>query len=244
MTAHSAFLKVEGVSKRYGSLQVTDNLSFSVEEGEAVGIIGPNGAGKTTLFNLIGGGVRPGAGRIVFRGEDVTSLAPPERCRRGIGRSYQIPHPFTKMSVYENVLVGATFGAKLSANEAEKVSLDVIERTGLMAKVNLKSGALTLLDRKRLELARALATRPRLLLLDEIAGGLTEREVRALIETINAVRREGVSIIWIEHLMHALLAVVDRIIAINFGALIADGRPAEVMADSKVRQIYMGVGAA
>ncbi len=147
------------------------------------------------------------------------------------------------MTVYENVLVGATFGARLSASEAEKVSLGVVERTGLMGKVNHKSGALTLLDRKRLELARALATRPRLLLLDEIAGGLTEREVRALIETINEIRREGVAIIWIEHLMHALLAVVDRIIAINFGALIADGRPAEVMADSQVRQIYMGVGA-
>ena len=147
------------------------------------------------------------------------------------------------MTVYENVLVGATFGARLAASEAEKVSLGVVERTGLMGKVNHKSGALTLLDRKRLELARALATRPRLLLLDEIAGGLTEREVRALIETINEIRREGVAIIWIEHLMHALLAVVDRIIAINFGALIADGRPAEVMADSQVRQIYMGVGA-
>ncbi len=244
MTAPPPFLGVEGVSKRYGTLQVTDNLSFSVGEGEAVGIIGPNGAGKTTLFNLIGGGVRPNAGRIVFRGEDVTQLAPPERCRRGIGRSYQIPHPFTKMTVYENVLVGATFGARLSAKEAERVSLDVVERAGLMAKVNHKSGALTLLDRKRLELARALATRPRLLLLDEIAGGLTEREVRSLIETISDVRREGVAIVWIEHLMHALLAVVDRIVAINFGALIAEGRPAEVMADARVRQIYMGVGAA
>jgi len=237
-------LTVDGVSKRYGSLLVTDNLSFSVREGEAVGVIGPNGAGKTTLFNLIGGGVRPGAGRILLRGEDITDLPPPERCRRGIGRSYQVPHPFAKMSVYENVLVGATFGARLTVQEAERVSLEIVERTGLMSKVNHKSGALTLLDRKRLELARALATRPRLLLLDEIAGGLTESEVRALIDTINEVRREGVAIIWIEHLMHALLAVVDRIVAINFGALIVDGRPAEVMADARVRQIYMGVAAA
>jgi branched-chain amino acid transport system ATP-binding protein len=238
------FLSVEGVSKRYGSLVVTDNLSFSIREGEAVGIIGPNGAGKTTLFNLVGGGVRPASGRILFRGDDITALPPPARCRRGIGRSYQVPHPFTKMTVFENVLVGATFGARLPAKEAERLSLAIVERTGLMGKVNHKSGALTLLDRKRLELARALATRPRLLLLDEIAGGLTEREVRTLIETINDLRREGVAIVWIEHLMHALLAVVDRVIAMNFGALIADGRPAEVMADSRVRQIYMGVGAA
>jgi branched-chain amino acid transport system ATP-binding protein len=237
-------LVVDGVAKRYGSLVVTDQLSFSVREGEAVGIIGPNGAGKTTLFNIISGGVRPDAGRVIFRGEDISTLAPPSRCQRGIGRSYQVPHPFTKMTVYENVLVGATFGARLPEKEAEDLCLDVLERTGLIAKANHKSGSLSLLDRKRLELARAMGTRPRLLLLDEIAGGLTEREVGELIETINEVRAEGVSILWIEHLMHALLAVVDRIVALNFGALIAEGRPAEVLADPKVRQIYMGVGAA
>jgi branched-chain amino acid transport system ATP-binding protein len=237
-------LVVDGVTKRYGSLLVTDDLSFSLKEGQAVGIIGPNGAGKTTLFNIISGGVRPDAGRVIFRGEDISKLAPPGRCQRGIGRSYQVPHPFTKMTVYENVLVGATYGARLPEKEAEDLCLDVLERTGLIAKANHKSGSLSLLDRKRLELARAMGTRPRLLLLDEIAGGLTEREVGELIETINELRAEGVSILWIEHLMHALLAVVDRIVALNFGALIAEGRPAEVIADAKVRQIYMGVGAA
>lgn len=237
------FLRIEAVSKSYGALKVTDDLSFSVREGEAVGIIGPNGAGKTTLFNLIGGGVRPDRGKIWLGGQDITVLPPPQRCHLGIGRSYQIPHPFVKMTVFENVMVGATFGARLPAAAGQEVSLDVIEKTGLMGKVNHRAGALTLLDRKRLEMARAMATKPRLLLLDEIAGGLTDHEVHALIETINDVRREGVAIIWIEHLMHALLAVVDRVIAVNFGRLLAEGKPADVMADPKVRQIYMGESA-
>ena len=234
-------LRLEAVSRSFGSLKVTDQLTLQVARGEALGIIGPNGAGKTTLMNLIGGDVLPDSGRIVFDGQDVSALAPPARCRAGIGRSYQIPHPFVGLTVFENVLVGATFGAQRAEHAARPRALRVLERTGLAAKANTLAGALPLLDRKRLELARALATEPRLLLLDEIAGGLTEHEVHALIETIRSIRDEGVTIVWIEHIVHALMAVVDRLVAIDFGRLLMQGDPAAVMADPAVREIYMGI---
>ncbi|MBL0151198.1 MAG: ABC transporter ATP-binding protein [Ideonella sp.] len=236
-------LQVEAVSKRYGALTVTDQLTLAVPAGQALGIVGPNGAGKTTLLNLIGGDVRPDSGRILFDGADISALRPAQRCRAGIGRSYQIPHPFGGMTVYENVLVGATFGAGRGEAQAEDHALAVLERTGLLRRANTLAGTLPLLDRKRLELARALATNPRLLLLDEIGGGLTEHEVHALIETIRAIRTDGVTIVWIEHIVHALLAVVDRLIAIDFGRLLADGDPHAVMADPAVREIYLGIDA-
>ena len=236
-------LAVEAVSKRYGALTVTDALSLEVPVGQALGIIGPNGAGKTTLLNLVSGDVRPDSGRILLDGQDISALRPSARCRAGIGRSYQIPHPFSGMTVYENVLVGATFGAGHSESEAEDRALSVLERTGLLHQANALAGSLRLLDRKRLELARALATEPRLLLLDEIGGGLTEHEVHALIDTIRAIHREGVTIVWIEHIVHALLAVVDRLIAIDFGKLLADGEPHAVMADPAVKEIYLGIDA-
>ncbi|MEZ5702303.1 MAG: ABC transporter ATP-binding protein [Burkholderiaceae bacterium] len=241
--ASTPLLAVEAVSKRYGALTVTDSLTLEVPAGQALGIIGPNGAGKTTLLNLISGDVRPDTGRILLNGQDVTALRPSSRCRAGIGRSYQIPHPFSGMTVYENVLVGATFGAEHSEGEAEDRVLSVLERTGLLQQANALAGSLRLLDRKRLELARALATEPRLLLLDEIGGGLTEHEVHALIETIRAIHQEGVTIVWIEHIVHALLAVVDRLIAIDFGKLLADGEPHAVMADPAVKEIYLGIDA-
>lgn len=243
MESAAPLLAVEAVSKRYGALTVTDTLSLRVPAGQALGIIGPNGAGKTTLLNLIGGDVRPDAGRIVFDGREITALRPSERCRAGIGRSYQIPHPFVGMTVYENVLVGSTFGAERSDSDAEDHALQVLERTGLLHHANALAGSLRLLDRKRLELARALATQPRLLLLDEIGGGLTEHELHELIETIRAIRSEGVTIVWIEHIVHALLAVVDRLVAINFGKRLADGEPHAVMADPMVREIYLGIDA-
>jgi len=241
--ASTPLLAVEAVSKRYGALTVTDSLTLDVPAGQALGIIGPNGAGKTTLLNLISGDVRPDTGRILLNGQDVTALRPSSRCRAGIGRSYQIPHPFSGMTVYENVLVGATFGAEHSESEAEDRVLSVLERTGLLQQANALAGSLRLLDRKRLELARALATEPRLLLLDEIGGGLTEHEVHALIETIRAIHQEGVTIVWIEHIVHALLAVVDRLIAIDSGKLLADGEPHAVMADPAVKEIYLGIDA-
>lgn len=234
-------LELNRVSKSYGALKVTDDLSFSLKKGEALGIIGPNGAGKTTLFNLVTGNVRPDAGTVMFNGRDVTRVSASVRCQLGMGRSYQVPHPFGGMTVFENVLVGATFGAGHSEHEGTPVALDALKRTGLLAKANRLAGSLPLLDRKRLELARALATQPDLLLLDEIAGGLTEHEVAALIESIQAIRADGTSIIWIEHIVHALVAVVDRLLVINFGRLLMQGEPTQVMASPEVQEIYLGM---
>lgn len=237
-------LQLHNVSKSYGALRVTDGLSLSLGKGEALGIIGPNGAGKTTLFNLITGNVRPDSGTVQFQGRDITALSASQRCHLGIGRSYQVPHPFVGMTVFENVLVGATFGAGKSEKEGTALALDALKRTGLLAKANRLAGSLPLLDRKRLELARALATQPALLLLDEIAGGLTEHEVAELIASIQEIRASGTSIIWIEHIVHALLAVVDQLLVINFGRLLVQGDPAEVMASAPVQEIYLGIEAA
>ncbi|MBI3445776.1 MAG: ABC transporter ATP-binding protein [Magnetospirillum sp.] len=234
-------LKLEGVSKNYGAVTVANDITYSVMEGEAVGIIGPNGAGKTTMFNMISGDVRPNIGHVQFEGQRIDHLPPSARCHRGIGRSYQVPHPFTGMTVLENVLVGGTYGAGMPEREAVDHCISVLERTGLHTKMNTLAGSLTLLDRKRLELARALSTKPKLLLLDEIAGGLTEHEVHALVDMVKSIHAEGISIIWIEHIVHALMAVVDRLIVLNFGRLLKNGDPKEVMESEEVREIYMGI---
>jgi branched-chain amino acid transport system ATP-binding protein len=239
----SAILAVERLSKRYGALVVTDDLNLSLAAGEALGIIGPNGAGKSTLFGLIAGEIRPDAGKIVFLGEDVTKSPSYARCRAGIGRSYQIPRPFAGMTVFENLLVGAVFGVERSDAGPETRCADILERTGLMRKANVKAESLTLLERKRLELARALATNPALLLLDEIAGGLTEHECRELVALIRDIQTQGVSIIWIEHILHALRSVISRLMVINFGKVIADGDPEGVVSNPRVKEIYMGIAA-
>ena len=241
--AATPLLRLDRVSKAYGALVVTDDLSLEVASGEAlgVGVIGPNGAGKTTLFNLISGDVTPDRGRILFDGTDITDWPPHRRCGTGIARTYQIPLPFPGMTVFENVLVGATFARRRPERDADDLSIALLQRTGLGQKANLLAGSLALLDRKCLELARALATSPRLLLLDEIAGGLTEHEVAALVATINEVRRAGVAIIWIEHIVHALMSAVDRLLVINLGRHLADGDPREVMASAEVRKVYMGI---
>ena len=231
-------LSLESLNKRYGALVVTDAVSLAVETGEVVGILGPNGAGKTTLFNLVAGTVRADSGRVVFKGEDVTKLGAAERCRRGISRSFQVPHPFVGMTVYENILVGATFGR--SKEDPQQLALDVMRKTGMAAKANVLAGSLTLLDRKRLELARALAVDPKLLLLDEIAGGLTDSECHSLLDTIREVHATGVTIIWIEHVVHALMSVAKRLVVVDFGRKVTEGDPAEVMASPEVRAIYMG----
>lgn len=235
-------LVLEQVHKSYGSVKVTDDLSLALAPGEALGIIGPNGAGKSTLFNLIAGGVAADSGRIRFQGEDVTREPVFKRCQRGIGRSHQIPHPFVKMTVFENLLVGATFGAGQSEKDSYAWCAHILELTGLMKKANALAGSLTLLERKRLEMARALSTRPQLLLLDEIAGGLTEPECLELVGTIQGIHRSGTAIIWIEHIVHALLAVVGRLAVINFGRKLDEGEPDAVMANPKVQEIYMGIG--
>jgi branched-chain amino acid transport system ATP-binding protein len=236
-------LELKSVSKAFGMIVVASDIDLSLARGEALGIIGPNGAGKSTLFNLITGMLRPDRGRILLEGRDITGLPPEQRCRAGLGRSFQIPLPFEHLSVFENLSVAALFGGGMSQVEAVQVCGETLALTGLEAKANLRAGSLSLLDRKRLELARALATRPRILLLDEIAGGLTDAECHVLIETIRSIHARGISIIWIEHVVHALLAVVSRLVVLDFGRIVAQGDPPEVMRSSEVQTIYMGVPA-
>ena len=236
----SALLQLQGISKRYGALLACDNLSLHLNPEEALGVIGPNGSGKTTMFNIITGITVADRGQIFLLGAEITRLPAFERCRRGIARSFQIPHPFGGMSVLENLLVSAVFAQGESEKKVTYRCLEILEETGLLRKANVRAGSLTLLDRKRLELARALAANPKVLLLDEIAGGLTEQECRLLVEEISRIRSRGVSIIWIEHVVHALLAVVDRLVVINFGKKIDDGEPRTVMGSQTVRNIYMG----
>ena len=233
-------LRLENLRKRYGALAVTDDVSLDVAQGEILGILGPNGAGKTTLFNLIAGTVKPDNGSVFFAGADISARDAPHRCRLGIARSFQIPHPFAGMTVFENVLVGATFGRPAAARDPETRAAEVLALTGLKPRANLLAGSLTLLERKRLEMARALATDPRLLLLDEIAGGLTGHECQALLAAIRDVHATGVTIVWIEHVVHALLSVAHRLVVLNFGQIIASGAPAEVMASAAVQSVYMG----
>jgi branched-chain amino acid transport system ATP-binding protein len=235
---------MDAVSLRFGALQVIDNLTVQLEQGEAVGVVGPNGAGKTTMLNLLAGQLRPDSGRIRFDGRDVTALPARRRCALGIARTYQIPQPFPGMTVFENALVGATFGSPgRSDGEAAAAAVAGLERTGLLGRANRLAGSLTLLERKRLELARALATGPRVLLLDEIAGGLTEPEVHELIAMVRDLRSAGVSILWIEHIVHALVSVVDRLVAVDFGRKLIEGRPEAVLASPEVRDVYLGAEA-
>jgi len=250
----STILALDNISKRFGAVVIADGLDLALAPGEALGIIGPNGAGKTTLFGIMTGTIAADAGRVLLDGTDITRLPPPRRCTLGIARSFQIPQPFGGMTVFENLVVAAAFGGgtQTSSRSLRSVKrerdaygrcLDLLERCGLADKANRYAGALTLIDRKRLELARALATSPRVLLLDEVAGGLTEHECVALVDLIKAVRAEGVSIIWIEHVVHALLAVVDRLVVLHNGGFIAQGEPQAVIRSAAVQDIYMGMPA-
>ncbi|WP_298837331.1 ABC transporter ATP-binding protein [uncultured Roseobacter sp.] len=236
-----SILSLRNVSKSFGALTVTDDVTFDVSPGEALGIIGPNGAGKSTLFNLITGNLRADSGSIGFDGRDVTRVSAMERCLTGIGRSFQIPQPFEKLTVYENLVVAATHGRSQSEAEVLEDCADILERTEMIRRANTPAGQLSLLERKRLELARAMATQPRLLLLDEIAGGLTEGECQALIATIRDIHAQGVTIIWIEHVLHALTSVVERLLVLDFGKVIGIGAPDAIMASREVREIYLGI---
>ena len=238
-----ALLALKGVSKSFGALKVTDDVSLSVTQGEVLGILGPNGAGKTTLFNLISGDLQVDAGAVEFDGRLITSAPPFQRCRDGIGRSYQVPQPFGAMSVFENLVTAACFGAQVTEKKAWEIGWDVLQQTGLQRFANTPAGSLTLLNRKRLELARALATHPRLLLLDEIAGGLTEHEALELVAELKRIKESGITMIWIEHVVHALLSLADRLLVINFGKTLCEGNPAQVMQDPEVRRVYMGLEA-
>jgi branched-chain amino acid transport system ATP-binding protein len=237
-----AAVELRGVSKSFGSLAVIQDLDLRVEDGEALGVVGPNGAGKTTMLNLIAGSLRPDSGQVLVRGEDVTRASPQQHCRMGIGRTFQIPRPFGGMTVFENVLVGATSNER-SDLDANGVAIAALEGTALLHKANALAGSLTLLERKRLELARVLATGPQIVLLDEVAGGLTEHEVRELVETIRELRARGISVVWIEHIVHALLSVVDRLVALDFGRKLIEGDPQAVMASPEVRDVYLGAEA-
>ena len=236
-------LAFEKICKRFGAVVVAHDIDLALSEGEALGIIGPNGAGKSTLFGIASGTVQPDAGRVMLEGSDITRLPPERRCRLGLGRSFQIPQPFHGMSVFENLVVAAAFGTGRSERDVYGRCVDLLDQCALADKANRTAGSLTLLDRKRLELARALATGPRVLLLDEVAGGLTEHECKALVELIRTIRRGGVSIIWIEHVVHALTALVDRLLVLHGGTFIAQGAPEAVIRTPAVREIYMGIAA-
>ena len=236
-----SILTFNNVSKSFGALKVTDGVTLSVTEGEVLGILGPNGAGKTTLFNLISGDLKIDSGEVLFDGLPIHDAPPFQRCRNGIGRSYQVPQPFGAMSVFENLVTAACFGAQVSEKAAWQIAWEVLEQTGLQRFANQAAGGLTLLNRKRLELARALATQPRLLLLDEIAGGLTEHEAQELVEELKRIKQSGMTMIWIEHVVHALLSLADRLLVINFGKTLCEGVPEVVMQDAEVRRVYMGL---
>jgi branched-chain amino acid transport system ATP-binding protein len=236
----TVILEAKNLTKSYGGVRVVDDLSVSLIQGEALGVVGPNGAGKTSMLNLLTGMVHPDSGTVVFAGRDVSHMPPEQRCHLGLGRTYQIPRPFEGMTVFENVLVGATYGRNQSEKASYELCARALDRTSLLPRANALAESLSLLERKRLELARALAIEPKVLLLDEIAGGLTEKEVLSLIETIRGLRSAGITIIWIEHIVHALLAVVDRLIALDFGKLIAEGDPKTVINSPEVRDVYMG----
>ena len=234
-------LTLHSVSKSFGALKVTDDVTLAVPKGQALGIIGPNGAGKSTLFNLITGNILPDQGQISFLGRDVTRVPAMERVRMGVGRSFQIPQPFEGMTVFENLLVAGAYGRNLPEAQVAGDCAEILRDTGLLARANQTAGSLTLLDRKRLELARAMATGPEVLLLDEIAGGLTEGECAALVDTIRGLHGRGITIVWIEHVLHALTSVVERLLVLDFGKVIGIGDPAEIMASKEVREIYLGM---
>lgn len=236
-------LRVAGIAKSFGAVSVLSEVSFSIRSGELVGIIGPNGSGKTTLFGVIAGHLRPNAGSVSLLGRDVTRDGPASRARAGVGRCFQVPQAFGSMSVFENLLTAAIFAGGATPAEAEDEVAAIMALTGFVGREMMLAEALPLLDRKRLELARALATRPALLLLDEIAGGLTDDEAFELADLVIDLVARGITVIWVEHLMHVLVRAADRIIVLGEGRIIADGEPNQTLADAAVRKLYMGIGA-
>jgi branched-chain amino acid transport system ATP-binding protein len=238
--AATALLELDQVTKSFGRVVVADQLSLAIGASDIVGIVGPNGAGKTSLFGLISGDLAPTSGEIRLRGQAVSKLDAAARCRLGIGRTYQVPRPFGEMTVFENVLVAVQQGARLRRQASYEKAAGVLERTGLAAEANTPAERLGLLQRKRLEVARALATGPRLILLDEVAGGLTDPEVAELVRIVRGIRGEGVAVLWIEHVMRALTAAVDRLICLAGGVFVADGEPSAVLADPAVREVFLG----
>ncbi|NPA30720.1 MAG: ABC transporter ATP-binding protein [Chloroflexi bacterium] len=237
----TVLLRVEHVTKRFGGLVAVNDVSFELHEGEILGLIGPNGAGKTTLFNCINGVYTPEEGHIYFQGQDITGWKPYDVARFGMARTHQIVRPLADLTVRENVMVGAAFGAKgLGLLDAAMVADEVMEFLGLAERADMLAGSLNVAQKKRLELARALAAQPKLLLLDEVLAGLNPAEIAEMVETVKAIRRRGITIIMIEHVMHAIMNVSDRIIVLDFGQLIAEGTPQEIANHPKVIEAYLG----
>jgi branched-chain amino acid transport system ATP-binding protein len=234
------FLSATGIHKRFGALVVLDDIDFSMGETDAVGIVGPNGAGKTTLLSVLAGAYAPSAGKISFNGRNVTALSAAERCRSGLVRTHQVPKPFSGMTTFENVFVAASLGDAANRGEAYDRAIDSLKLCGMLGVANRQADTLGLLDRKRLELARALATKPKFMLLDEIGGGLTDGEASELVTTILELRRRGIGIVWIEHIVHILLQVAERLICMDAGRIIADGEPRAVMSNAGVVKAYLG----
>lgn len=236
-----SLLEIQGVSKRFGGLQALNRVSLHVSEGEILGLIGPNGAGKTTLFNVINGVYRPEEGRVIFRGQDITGRPPYEIARLGIARAHQIVRPLNELTVLENVMVGACFGREnRSLREAREIALAVLEQVGLAGKRDVEAARLNVAEKKRLELARALAARPYLILLDEVLAGLNPTEVATMLEVIRAIRASGITVLMIEHLMHAVMNISDRIVVLDYGEVIAEGIPQEIAHHPRVIEAYLG----
>jgi len=235
------FLTVENVHASYGKFKVLQDLSFEVEEGQVLGIIGPNGAGKTTLMNVLCGLLIPSEGKITFKGRDIAKLNPDDRCRAGLGRTYQIPRPFERLTVFENVLVAAAYGTGRSETEAAPDAIEILKQTGIYQKGDVESRELALLDRKRLEIARSLASRPTLLLLDEVAAGLTDAEVHDVMQLVEYLKSTGITIIWIEHVMKTMAESTDMLLCLSVGTNLIYGRPEVVMNSKEVEEVYLGV---
>ena len=233
-------LQLQGVSKKFGQVVVAQDITIHIGEGESIGIVGPNGAGKTSLFGIISGDLRPDYGSIDLNGVNLVALSPSSRTHAGIGRTYQVPRPFEHMTVFENTVVAAQQGARLKGQASYEMAYASLRKTGLAGVADRAAGSLGLLHRKRLELARALSTNPKVLLLDEIAGGLTDLEVNELTDIITALQCEGIAIIWIEHVVRALLSTVSRLVCLASGVIVADGDPKEVLASEEVRAVYLG----
>jgi len=242
MQTHGELLAAQALKKQFGALAVLNSVDFSVKAGDAVGIVGPNGAGKTTLLSVLAGSHTASAGTIVFQGDEVTGLDAAQRCRLGIARTHQIPRPFSGMTVFENVLAAATHGKRCTRDEAYARSFDALRLCDMLKLANRRAETVGLLDRKRLELTRALATDPVVLLLDEIGGGLTDGEAAELVATIKVLHGRGIAIVWIEHIVHILLQVATRLVCMDAGRVIADGDPHEVLANATVVDAYLGGG--